>query len=300
MGNKTNIRATPLARKTAAMMGIELENIVPSGPNGRILVKDVEAAQKNQRNSGPMISITNPNAPTVTRNQAQFETKPMSGIRKATMKAMINSHTKNAAFTGMKEIDITPTVETKKSLMTEANKQGVKLTYLAFLVKAAAKSLQEMPGINVQIDEENKAIRYFKDINIGIAIDTPDGLMVPVIRNVDQMSIFEIASQISSLATKAREKKLSLPEMSGGTFTISNFGSVGLDFATPIINSPESAILGVGTMKQQPLYIQNVLTPRHVMPFSLTADHRVIDGADAGRFLLKMEGYLQNPITLFI
>ncbi|ATZ16232.1 pyruvate dehydrogenase E2 component (dihydrolipoamide acetyltransferase) [Entomoplasma freundtii] len=320
MGTKSNVRATPLARKIAAAMGIDLATITPTGPNQRILVKDVEALANHDKttqdnnlvsgsgqthNQSPSLTINNPNAPSakVVSTKLTFEAKPMSGIRKATMKAMTYSHQTNAAFTGMKKMDITPTVTMKKSLMVEAQKQGTKLTYLAFLVKAAAKALQEMPNVNAQIDEANKAIHYVKNINIGIAVDTPDGLMVPVIKDADQLSIFAIAQAISSLANKAKEKKLALSEMSEGTFTITNFGAVGLDFATPLINSPESAILGVGTMHREPIYLNPddlSPTPRYMMPFSLTADHRIIDGADAGRFLLKMETFLQNPITLFI
>ncbi|SYV90796.1 branched-chain alpha-keto acid dehydrogenase subunit E2 [Metamycoplasma alkalescens] len=224
----------------------------------------------------------------------------MSGIRKATVKAMVKSHTEIAAFTGMKNIDITETHKLRNELKEHAAASGVKLTYLAFIVKAVAKSLKEMPNINVRGDFENNKILFMNNINIGIAVDTPQGLMVPVIKSADQLSIFEIAIKITDLAKKARDGKLTRNEMSEATFTVSNFGSVGLDYATPIINSPEAAILGVGTMTQVPIYVNDEIQKRFIMPFSMTCDHRIIDGADAGRFLIKVQDYLSKPVLLFI
>ncbi|KAF5295632.1 hypothetical protein FQA39_LY12805 [Lamprigera yunnana] len=157
----------------------------------------------------------------------------MNGVRKATVKAMVKSVSENAAFTGMKDIDITSTFDTRAQLKDYATKNEIKLTYLAFIVKATAKALEEMPNVNVRIDAANNQILQIDNINIAIAVDTADGLMVPVIKE-----------QITYL------KKLSMAEMKDATFTVSNFGSVGLDYATPIINSPESAILGVGGMKK--------------------------------------------------
>lgn len=198
----------------------------------------------------------------------------------------------------MKSIDVTELVSYRKIVKAYADKQDIKLTYLAFIIKAVANALIEMPNINARNDEDNKAIKYIKNINIGMACDTPDGLMVPVIKDADKKSVLEIAQSITDLATKARSKKLSMAEMSGATFTVSNFGAVGLEYATPIVNFPESAILGVGIMIKTPSVIDNNIVIRDLMPFSMTADHKIIDGADAGRFLMKIQDYLANPTKL--
>ncbi|ENY68729.1 Dihydrolipoamide S-acetyltransferase [Metamycoplasma auris 15026] len=310
----TQIKATPLARKVAADLKVDLATLLGSGPNGRILVADVKnaanVATKNADTSQKQTS-PEPQAQSSTPTpQAQktidpaaplsWETVNMNGIRKATVKAMTKSHTEIASFTGMKNIDITETHKLRAELKDHAASSGIKLTYLAFIIKAAAKSLRDMPNINVRGDFENNKILFMNNINIGIAVDTPNGLMVPVIKGADQLSIFEIANKITDLAKKARDGKLSRNEMTEATFTVSNFGSVGLDYATPIINSPESAILGVGTMTQMPLYVNDEIQKRYIMPFSMTCDHRIIDGADAGRFLIKIQEYLSKPILLFL
>ncbi|PYF42640.1 dihydrolipoamide acetyltransferase family protein [Metamycoplasma alkalescens] len=305
---KTQIKATPLARKIAADLNVDLSILIGSGPNGRILVADVKnyqptkLVQIEEKITTQSIAQTNSPMPKVVDVSAplSWEIVNMSGIRKATVKAMVKSHTEIAAFTGMKNIDITETHKLRNELKEHAAASGVKLTYLAFIVKAVAKSLKEMPNINVRGDFENNKILFMNNINIGIAVDTPQGLMVPVIKSADQLSIFEIAIKITDLAKKARDGKLTRNEMSEATFTVSNFGSVGLDYATPIINSPEAAILGVGTMTQVPIYVNDEIQKRFIMPFSMTCDHRIIDGADAGRFLIKVQDYLSKPVLLFI
>ncbi|MDQ0567908.1 dihydrolipoamide acetyltransferase family protein [Mycoplasma yeatsii] len=296
------IKATPLARKVAADLNVDLSSIQGTGPNGRILVADVKGSQPSvevqpasvQEQPAPIKRLLDIDAP------LSWDTINMNGIRKATVKAMVKSHTEIAAFSGMKNVDITETYKLRSDLKDSAASQGVKLTYLAFIIKACAKALRDMPNINARGDFANNKIQYMHNINIGIAVDTPQGLMVPVIKGADLLSVFEIANKISELANKAKEGKLSMKEMSEATFTVSNFGSVGLDYATPIINSPESAILGVGTMTQTPMYINGEIQPRFIMPFSMTCDHRIIDGADAGRFLVKVQEYLAKPIALFV
>ncbi|WP_026389804.1 dihydrolipoamide acetyltransferase family protein [[Acholeplasma] multilocale] len=303
------IRSTPVARVMAAENNVDLSLVRPTGPGDRILIKDIQTyldslASKVEstmvKKSDQVIKIKE--EPFIPKNDStiDFYEKPLTGMRKAISKAMTYSHTENAAFTGMSNVDITSTFDLRTELKQYAIDQNIKLTYLAFIVKAVSKTLLEMPGINVQLNKETNSIKYINLINIGIAVDTPDGLVVPVIKNANHLSLFQIAQEISSLASKARDKKLTMADMSGGTFTISNFGSVGLDYATPIINSPESAILGVGTMTKQPTYIGDELVPRYIMPFSITCDHRIIDGADAGRFIQKLESFLDNPVTLLV
>ncbi|WP_434334417.1 dihydrolipoamide acetyltransferase family protein [Mycoplasma capricolum subsp. capricolum] len=316
VNKSSTIKATPLARKVAADLNIDLSLVTPTGPNQRILVADIKNHEASSTQSAsqpisqpapaptstpsahqtiaPTIKVVEPSAP------LSWDEVPMNGVRKATVKAMTKSHTEIAAFTGMKNTDITETHKMRTELKDHAAASGIKLTYLAFIIKAVAKSLRDMPNINVRGDFANNKIQFMHNINIGIAVDTPNGLMVPVIKGADHLSVFEIAIKISELANKAKDGKLTRAEMTEATFTVSNFGSVGLDYATPIINSPESAILGVGTMSQTPLYINGELQKRFIMPLSMTCDHRIIDGADAGRFLIKVQDYLSKPVLLFM
>ncbi|AVN63411.1 branched-chain alpha-keto acid dehydrogenase subunit E2 [Mesoplasma florum] len=296
--SNSGVKATPLARKIAADKKIDLSTIKGTGPHGRILVFDLDSAPVavSNTNSAPKAAMKSVDidAP------LSWDSIPMNGIRKATVKAMVKSHSENAAFTGMKNINITPTYDMRAMLKDGCESKGIKLTYLAFIVKAAAKVLEEMPNINVRIDAENNAILQVHNINIGIAVDTEKGLMVPVIKGANHLTIFEIANKIGELAKKARDGKLAMTEMKDATFTVSNFGSVGLDYATPIINSPESAILGVGTMTKTPIFVKDEIKAGWIMPFSMTCDHRIIDGGDAGRFLMKIENYLSNPALLLM
>lgn len=307
---KSNILvASPLARKMAKSKNIDLSTIKGTGIGSRITSKDIEIAIQNQLNFqvSAGTTINQSSQPLFTPQEIkkpiqnwEYENVPMSGIRKATAKAMLKSVRSNAAFTGFKKVDFTNVVNTRNDLKLIAESKQIKLTYLAFIVKAVALSLQDMPHINIQIDEANNMLQFIKNINISIAVDTPKGLLVPVIKAANFLSVFEIAHQIQDLAARARDGKLNPSEMKEGTFTISNFGSVGLDYATPIINSPESAILGIGRLNQEPVFLNNQLTSRFFMPLSITADHRIIDGADAGRFLNKVESYLMAPSLLFL
>ncbi|WP_338984935.1 dihydrolipoamide acetyltransferase family protein [Spiroplasma endosymbiont of Diplazon laetatorius] len=309
--SNVDVKASPLARKMAAVMGVDLSKVSPTGPNGRILVADVQSFQANPQvavaapmgggSKAPAIDYSNPLISVPEINEPlTFESKPWNPIRKATVKAMTTAHEKVAGFTGLRNLDITELVNIRKQLKGHADSLRVKLTYLAFIIKASANALKDMPNLNVRIDEENKATKFAQQINIGMACDTPDGLMVPVIKGADKLSVLQIAVKINDLAIKARAKKLAPSEMSGATFTVTNFGAVGLDYATPIVNFPESAILGVGTITRAPGVINDKIEIRDYMPFSITADHKVIDGADAGRFLTRVAYYLQNPATLLV
>ncbi|WP_342268427.1 dihydrolipoamide acetyltransferase family protein [Spiroplasma endosymbiont of Aspidapion aeneum] len=295
-------KATPLARKVAAEKNIDLSTIKPSGPNNRILLKDLD--QKNS--SGVLKQSSQSFIPTqgsivkTVYNGLSWESIPMNGIRKATVKAMEASSSEKAAFSAFKYIDFTQIYNLRKKIKQSLNNEDIKLTFLAFVVKAVAKALRKYPNVNVRIDKQNNAILQLNNINVGIAVDTPKGLFVPNIKNTDQLSILEIAQQITEMADKARSGKLATADMSDGTFTITNFGSVGIEFATPIINGQESAILGLGAMTKQPKYNGENLEPAWIMPFSITCDHRIIDGADAGRFLQEIEKYATDPLLLLL
>ena len=200
----------------------------------------------------------------------------------------------------MDEIDVTDLVAFRTSSKALAEEEGIKLTYLAFFIKAVVAGLKQYPGLNASIDEVAEEIVYKHFYNIGLAVDTPEGLMVPVIKDADTKSIFELAKAIEDLSVRARTKTLKLDELSGGSFTITNYGSVGASFGVPVIKHPEAGILGVGAIVKKPVVINDEIVIRSILPVSLSFDHRIIDGADAGRFVGYIKKSLSNPNLLLM
>ncbi|AHI53657.1 pyruvate dehydrogenase E2 component (dihydrolipoamide acetyltransferase) [Spiroplasma sabaudiense Ar-1343] len=303
-----DIRITPLARKMAVDKKIDLSKIVGTGPYGRILVEDLKIATNNQNNLENVASVTTPSK---TPEQSVFVPefasvasnevvrKPMSGIRKAIARAMVNSSTTIPAVTLTKTVDISKIVNLKKDLKNSILGEAYKITYLPLIVKAVTTALQEFNNINVSLDGDDILIKKF--FNIGIAVDTERGLVVPVVKSANLKSVLQIATNIRDLAQKAKTNTLTPDDMKGGTFTITNFGSAGIEFGTPIINFPEAAILGVGTIVEQLGFGDNdEIIKKSMLPLSITVDHRIIDGADGGRFLSKVALLLENPLALLI
>jgi pyruvate dehydrogenase E2 component (dihydrolipoamide acetyltransferase) len=181
-----------------------------------------------------------------------------------------------------------------------AEEKGVKLTYLAFFVKAVVAGLKKFPYLNASLDETTDEIVLKKFYNIGIAVDTEEGLMVPVIKNADQKSVFEIANAIEDLSNRARSKSLTMEDLTGGSFTITNYGAVGASFGVPIIKHPEAGILGVGAITKKPVVLEDEIVIREILPLSLSFDHRIIDGADAGRFVAEVKKLIGNPELLLL
>lgn len=214
----------------------------------------------------------------------EIETKPLGRIQKISGSRLHASWVNIPHVTQNDEADTTELEARRKAMKAEAEAQGVKLTPLAFIVKACVLALQEFPVFNSSMAEDQKSLIYKKYINIGFAADTPNGLMVPVIHNADQKSLFEIATDLIELSAKAREGKLGLDKMQGGTFTVSSLGGIGGTHFTPIINPPEVAILGAGRSKIAPVWQGDAFVPRLMLPLSLSYDHRVIDGATGVRF----------------
>jgi pyruvate dehydrogenase E2 component (dihydrolipoamide acetyltransferase) len=200
----------------------------------------------------------------------------------------------------MDEIDVTELVQFRQNAKTLAAQEDVKLTYLAFFIKAVISGLKAYPGLNASLDEVAEEIVYKQFYNIGLAVDTPDGLMVPVIKDADRMTLMEIAKKIEDLSTRAREKTLKLEDLTGGSFTITNYGAVGASFGVPVIKHPEAGILGVGTIVKKPVVIDDEIVIRSILPVSLSFDHRIIDGADAGRFVGHLKKLLSNPNYLLL
>ena len=200
----------------------------------------------------------------------------------------------------MDEADITELWELKKREEETARKRGIRLTLLPFFIKAAQHALREHHFLNASVDEDTGEIIIKKYYNIGVAVDTPDGLMVPVVKGVDGKSILDIAAEVQELGRKARERRITLDELKGSTFTISNFGTFGGTYATPIINHPDVAILGTGRVRERPWIKDGEIAVRKILPLSFTFDHRVVDGAQAAAFLNNVIEYLEDPGLLFI
>ena len=187
--------------------------------------------------------------------------------------------------------------DTEKIRFSEKN---IKLTYLAFIVKATVLSLKQLRKLNSQIDLENDRMIYNNRYNIAIAVDTPEGLVVPVIKDADGLSILQIAQKITELSDKARDRKLSLDDMKDGTFTLTNYGSIGGIYATPVINFPQSAILGIGRIVKKPVVKDNQVVVGYVLPLSLSVDHRTVDGGEASRFINQIMEYLSDPVSMIM
>jgi len=226
--------------------------------------------------------------------------EPYRGIRRTIGKQMEKSAYTAPHVTHHDTADVSELVELRSDLKPRAEDRGIKLTYLPFIVKAIIAGLREYPMLNSTLDEENEEILYKKYYNIGIAVATDAGLMVPVVKNADEKGMLQIASETNELAGRARERDLSRDEMQDGTFSVTNFGAIGGEYATPIINYPETAILGLGSIKQRPVVEDGEVVARHTLPLSLSIDHRVIDGAQAAAFANTVKEYLENPGLLML
>ena len=302
----TQILATPVARKMAKDLGVDLSTLKGSGANGRIMKADIESAQSSASSPSPAASAqTSASAPVVTASMPAFNgervvREKISGLRKAVVKAMNVSNQVIPATTLIDTFEVDELVALRQTLKPVAIDNGQKLTYLPLLIKAALLTLKKYPQFNASFDHEAEEMVYKNYFNIGLAVDTEAGLMVPNIKDTDHKSIFEMASEVERLAGLARDRKLTLPDMQDTTFSVTNFGAFGLDSGTPVINHPEVAILGMGAIKEKAWVKDGELGAHYTLTLSLTVDHRVIDGGDAGRFLLEMKRYLQNPMLLLL
>lgn len=297
-----DILATPAIRHIAKELNVDLMHVKGTGPKGRILEEDVrKAAAKPAPAATPTMSPA-PAGGHVRKydEYGYIEHVPFKGIRRATARHVAESAHTATHVTYMEEADVTElvTVRTKEKQFAET--KGVKLTYMPFIIKAVIAGLKQYPMLNAMLDEANEEIIYKKYYNIGIATDTPEGLVVPVIKGADKKSMLDIAKDIETLAAAARERKLDMGDMKGGTFTITNVGILGGIYATPIINFPEVAILGIGKIRELPRVVDGKIVARHILPLSLTFDHRVVDGADAARFINHVAQRLEDPELLIV
>ncbi len=281
------ILATPMVRRLARRLGVDIEEVKGTGKGGWITEEDVRnLAQKAERPS--------------TDRYGPIERIPLKGVRRSIAKNLTLSLHSKAFVTGMDLADVTELWNIRRREKEEARRRGTRLTFLPFFIKAVQHALEEHPLMNAGVDEETLEIIVKRYYNMGIAVDTPDGLMVPVIRDVAGKSILGLAEELESLSERAKKRELSVEELKGSTFTISNYGTFGGLFATPIINLPDVAILGTGRIEDRPWVKDGEIRIRKILPLSLTFDHRVLDGSEAAIFLNRVKGYLEDPGLLFI
>ncbi len=299
---ENRVLATPATRRLAREMGVDINQMLGSGIAGRVTREDVSRSGAGATQAGI------PSFPTVARGLPAGpieERVAIRGIRKKIAENMQLSKHIIPHITLGDEANITALVNLREELKVQSEKTGVKITYLPFVMKALLASLREFPMLNASIDDAAQEIVYKKYFNIGFAADTPNGLVVPVIKNADQKTILQLGKEIVELGRKARDGKLSLDEMRGATITITNIGSIGSTFATPIINHPEVAILGMYRIQDKPVVKKGEngkleLDVMKVMNFTVTCDHRLIDGAVAARFLAAFIGRIENPGVLML
>ena len=283
------VLATPAVRALAKEMNLDLTQVKGTGPGGRITKEDVERLL--EKIGAPMGAAD---------TYGPIEKIPLRGLRRTIAKRMAEASKRIAEVTIWEDADITTLEQLRAKERKRAEAQGVKLTYLPFLIKASLAALKAHPYLNASLDEAAEEIVLKRYYNIGIAVDTSDGLIVFVVKEADQKNILDLAREGAALAEKARHRKIDLPELRGSTFTITNYGVVGASYGTPIINYPEVAILGLGKIEDRPVVREGQIVIRKIMPLSLAFDHRVIDGVEAGRFLGVVIKHLQDPELMLV
>ena len=313
------IPAGPAVRRFAREVGVDLNRVSGSGDGGRITRDDVLAAVRaaSPVSTGqPAAPASNQPAQVAPATQTEAAARPgtaavdeygpvnverMDRIRKTISKQMHASWSTVPRVTNFDDADITELERLRQASKEDYAKQGLKLTTMPFLIKAVATALKNHPSINATIDQENEQLIYKQYVNVGIAVDTDRGLVVPVMRNADEMSIPETTQHLAEMAGKVRSGQFAINELRGGTFTISNLGAIGGQYSTPIVNVPEVAILLVGRSRKLPVVMpDDTIQPRLMMPLSLSYDHRLVDGGTAARFLNEVIGYLEAPSRLLL
>lgn len=309
------VLATPVARKMAKDLGIDIKAVQGTGPAGRVLKADIQKAYDNQGQDDSSDKKVKKEAgkqggqghidhghPSYVPKEPEdlIERVPMTTIRKTIAANMTQSKYTIPHTAVMDEVDVTQLVAYRNRTKDMASDQDIKLTYLAFIVKAVTSALKEHKGLNASYHQEEEEIIIKKFYNIGIAVDAPHGLIVPVIHDADQKGILELAHAIDDLSSRGKEKKLHTDELTHGTFTITNYGAFGSSFGVPIIRYPESAVLGIGAIIKKPVVIGDEIVIRSMMPLSMSFDHRIIDGADAGRFMRTLKKLLEDPDLLLM
>ncbi len=302
----TTVHAGPAVRRIAQEFGVDLQKITGTGEKNRIVKEDVQNFVKQQlqrsQQNGSGLGFSFLPAPKLDFSRfGQTTLAPLSKIKKISGANLHRNWVSIPHITQFDEADITEMENFRQEQKALAEKQGVKLTPLVFIMKAVVAALKEFPNFNASLDETGENLILKQYYHIGVAVDTPNGLVVPVIRDVDQKGLYELAKELAEISKKAREKGLSLTEMQGGCFTISSLGGIGGTAFTPIINAPEVAILGVSKASQKPVHVKaDQFTARLMLPLSLSYDHRVIDGAEGARFITFLSSRLADLRTILL
>lgn len=294
------VAAAPSVRRLARELGVDIKAISGSGKSGRISENDVKSFAENKGDSSAPVSKGSSGDLPDFSQWGNIETKPLNNIRKITARGMHNSWNVVPHVTQFDEADLTDLSAYQKKIGQKAAQKGAKITVTAILTKLAAQVLRQFPNVNASVDMAKEEMILKNYYHIGIAVDTPKGLLVPVIRDVDKKGLLDIALEIQELSEKARAGKLSREEMQGGTFTISNLGGIGGTSFTPIVYHPQVAILGVSRSVVKPVYQGEEFEPREIIPLSLSYDHRAIDGADGARFLRGLCDAIEDPFKALL
>jgi pyruvate dehydrogenase E2 component (dihydrolipoamide acetyltransferase) len=291
--------ATPAVRALAKELGVDIDGVKGTGPEGRVMEKDVrQAVEKKEK--PPEEKVKEVKKVKKYDLYGYVDRIPLRGVRRSIAKAMVKSKYTAPHVTTMDEADVTELWKIREKEKKVAESKGIKLTILPFIVKAVIAGLTEHPYLNATLDDENEEIILKKYFNIGVATDTPEGLMVPVVKNAKEKSILQLAEELTQLTGKARNRTIDLADLKGGTFTITNYGALGGIYGTPIINHPEVAILGVGKIKDTPVVRDGKMEIRKILHLSLSFDHRVVDGGEAARFLNTVIARLEDPDLILL
>jgi pyruvate dehydrogenase E2 component (dihydrolipoamide acetyltransferase) len=299
---RASAAAGPAVRRLARQLNVDLRRVRPTGAGGRITTEDIRAyiRETNEQVAATQPrGVTPPGSPDADDFGA-IRVEKMSRMRQTIARNMIQSYTTIPQLTNFDDADVTELEDMREQSKQDYADRGIKLTTMPFLIKAVAAALKRHPVLNASVDMESNQITYKEYVNIGIAVDTERGLVVPVLQGADRKSISQIASEIDELATTVREGKFELDLLKGGTFTISNLGAIGGSYSTPIINPPQVAILLVGRTRTVPQLADDIVVPRLMMPLSITYDHRVVDGAAAARFTNDIKNLLAAPGRLLL
>jgi pyruvate dehydrogenase E2 component (dihydrolipoamide acetyltransferase) len=299
--------ATPVARAMAKELGVNIDHVLGTGPAGRVTKGDIEGFVTRDTKHGRQEietrdtkHVTRKNEDGVSGHDLEVEIKPLSQIRKVIARNMIQSKHNAAHMMVFDEIEVSELIRIRYKYKEQFEREGIKLSYLPFILKATALALKNHPVLNAEMDLENSRMIYKKYYNIGIAVDTDDGLVVPVIRNVDRLTIKDIAIAVNLISEKARKRSLTMEDMKDGTFTVTNYGSIGGQFAVPVINYPQAGILGIGRLVEKPVVKDGQVVPGTLLPLSLSVDHRMVDGGEVARFLNRVMEYLSDPVSIII
>ncbi|HIG57101.1 MAG TPA: dihydrolipoyllysine-residue acetyltransferase [Candidatus Latescibacteria bacterium] len=295
------VPAAPSTRRLAREIGIDITQVKGSGPGGRLSIDDVKAHSKKLHESPSAAPSIAQAAPLPDFSQwGKIDRQPMSKVRQITAQRLVQAWSTIPMVTQFDKTDTTDLEKWRKEYGKKAEAAGGKLTPTAIIIKVLGAALRAFPQFNASIDIASQEIIYKSYCNIGIAVDTPHGLLVPVVRDVDQKNIIELSVELGEMAQKTRDRKVGPADMQGGSITISNVGSMGGTAFTPIVNPPEVAILGVARSSIEPTYVDGELLPRTILPLSLSYDHRLIDGADGARFLRWICAALENPFVVLL